>query len=121
MVTVVDPNGTPAPVYTRSGTTIQSIVAAGNNSFVDATPIVAVSGWSIVMAQATDTPAFETGVILPSDTQIGDVVELYAGGYTVIVFPPTGQTINGISSQQVGPGAAVIFRKLSATEWRTLR
>jgi hypothetical protein len=114
MTTIIDPYGTPEPVYTRSGTTIQTVAAAGNSSLATATPIVAVSGWSVVLVEASTG---NDGVILPEDAQIGDVVEVHgdAGndGVMVRVYTPDGFLA------VIGPNdRGVLCRKTSATAWR---
>lgn len=126
MTAVVDPNGTPAPVYTRSGTTIQTIAASGN-TLMSATPIVAPSGHSVVIVTTVDNEFTDDdqAVALPDDAQIGDVVEVYQYGQaSVIVFTPTGESIGtpggGTTSSNTldSGGHAAIFRKVSATIWR---
>jgi hypothetical protein len=120
MTTIIDPNGTPAPVYTRSGTTIQDVIAAGND-LSTATPIVAVSGCSVVLVA---TVAFEfEGVILPDDAQIGDVVEVYnVSGRSIRVYAPTGETIHSGASMGISPGGGgSLFRKTTASVWRFVR
>lgn len=120
MVTVVDPNGTPAPVYTRSGVTLQTI--AGNGSTLgSATPIVALSGHTIVIVETTNSPLDEA-VVLPDDAQIGDLVEVYSkedGGPGALVFPPSGEDIGQPASKRASQGGSgCLFRKVSATQWR---
>lgn len=114
MVTVVDPGGTPAPVYNRSGTTLQSIAATGTN-FAGAAPITAPSGYSVVLITPS---ANNDGVILPSGAEIGDVVETYPVGGTVNVYAPSGETIAGNASLQLSNPFGTLIRKTSATNWR---
>jgi hypothetical protein len=119
MTTIIDPHGTPEPVYTRSGTTIQTI--AGNGTTLGAaTPIIGLSGYSVVIVEATSSPANQA-VVLPDDAQIGDVVEVYSatGGAAAIVFPPTGETIGQPASLTLQPGGTgILLRKIAATAWR---
>jgi hypothetical protein len=118
MVTVVDPNGTPAPVYTRSGTTIQDVTANGNGGGAP-TPIVSVSGHSIVIADAFN-PSNED-VELPSGAEVGDLVEVYAKTNSLRVWAAAGDAINGTAGSVTNVEASAtgrMFRKVSSTVWR---
>lgn len=118
MVTVVDPNGTPAPVYTRSGTTIQD-VTANSTGGSSPTPIVSVSGHSIVIADAFN-PSNED-VELPSSVEVGDLVEVYAKTNSVRVWAAAGDTINGTAGSVTNVEVSAqgrLFRKISSNVWR---
>lgn len=123
MVTVVDPNGTPAPVYTRSGTTIQTINASGTTS-IGSTLIIAPSGWSVVIVTVNVDPD-DRAVRLPQSAPIGDVVEVYAtgSGSTASVFPFSGDSIEGVSPPLTVPlgGSGALLRKTDATIWRVIK
>lgn len=115
MVAIIDPNGTPQPVYTRGGVTIQTVIATGT-TFGGAAQIVAPSGYSVVIADCTDNT--DTGVILPDDAQVGDVVEVYPVDYFAKVYAPDGEGIAENDFVQVGDNEGVRLRKVSATLWR---
>lgn len=115
MVTVVDPNGTPAPVYTRSGTTIQEITANGLTQN-DATQIVAVSGWTVVVVNTPDTS--NNSVKLPDNALIGDLVEIHKAGASLEIFPAAGDSIN--SQPPNDPAAGRLFRKFTSTNWKAV-
>lgn len=122
MVTVIDPYGTPEPVYSRSGVTIHEMNASGS-TFGTAAPIIATCGWTVVIVHGDDNPTKEAGVILPDDAEVGDVVEIYCGTSLAEVYAPTGETIQGnVVAYQIGqndPG--VLFRKTAAALWRYVR
>ena len=118
MTTVVDPAGTPQPVYNRSGTTVVPITANGTNQ-VAGTRIVAVSQFTVAVVTCPDVS--NSAVVLPSGAEIGSVVEIYSdhtGPSTVNCFAETGDTIIGNRSQD---GFALYYRKISATQWGQLR
>lgn len=105
MTTVVDPLGTPQPVFNRSGTAIVSLNA--DVSPGPALPVVA----GVLIALVAVLSGGGQFVQLPSGADIGDVVEVYGNtanaSWTVLsVMAPFGETI--------------IFRKVSATNWRTI-
>lgn len=116
MTTVVDPGGTPVLVYNRSGTTIVEVVGGSTP-----TPIPHVSCWTVALV--TNTVGNDK-VELPSNAEIGDVVEVYpiAGGPDGEVALPSGDsffTYGGSSS--LPPEAGVIFRKVTSTKWAAIR
>lgn len=136
MTVIIDPLGTPEPVYTRSGTTMQTILANGSTQG-DATPITAVSGLTVVTAVIsneffepnTELPVPQRAVKLPDDAQIGDVVEIHVGiadGHEseaqLLVFPASGDTISKLPANSSVPVNQIIsaasFRKMTATNWK---
>jgi hypothetical protein len=117
MTTVVDPSGTPVPVFNRSGVTIVSVSATGTTQGA-AAAISAASGQTIALVTISEN---NTAVKLPSTADIGDLVEVYAFGGTVKVFPSSGETLNGNSNaQDVQDVYGRLFRKVSATAWKPL-
>lgn len=119
MTTVVDPAGSPDPVYNRSGTTIVNLTASGDASAgpSGATPIVSYSGVTIALVTIPD--GNNIGVVLPTNAEIGDVVEVNryqdnSSGSTVRVWTPSGVTIVQNTPLQV---SIATYRKISATEW----
>jgi len=133
MTTVVDPLGTPAPVYNRSGTVILTVVpgaitsgdtqadAIGN----DGTVIPAVAQTTVAMVLTSHPSSWNVVVTLSADAEIGDVVEVYPtpGSVTgVQVFPPVGQSISGNAAStgtnknvQFGVSIGVAYRKVSSS------
>lgn len=97
MTTVVDPVGTPVPVYTRSGTTVLSIAGSGTSQGA-ATSIPAVSGWTVaVLTGVSPDRAFK----LPSSPQVGDVVEVHAQDQDgSLLFPSSGMAIGTKGTNQ---------------------
>ncbi len=125
MTTVIDPNGTPVPVYNKSGTTIQNITANGTTQG-SGTVISAPSACTAVLV--TVTSGGGDAVVLPNSIDIGNVVEIYAtGAYDTQVFPASGHSIGdnaanasiyaGRCSNQNGSGGR-IFRRMTATMWQ---
>lgn len=117
MTTIVDPAGTPSPLYNRSGVTIASINAAGEfGGPGSATAITSYSETTVVLVTAPDSNNF--GVVLPSSAEVGDVVEIYyvSGPVAqIVIWAPSGDTVNGSSFVQIVNG---IYRKVSSTAWR---
>lgn len=113
MTTVIDPGGTPVPVYNRSGTTIVQL--AGDHPSTP-TVIPAISGWTVVI---TITGAGGDSYRLPAGAEIGDIVELHAADANAQdLFAPSGETIRGQSSIGLSSmGGSGLFRKFSATQW----
>ena len=125
MVTIVDPNGTPTPIYTRSGTTFETVAGNGTTQGA-ATQIVSVAGWTVVLVTMTNDPD-NRAVKLPENAPIGDVVEVYANGAegsAATVFAASGDTL--FNSGTGSPAfvsvtrntGGTLFRKVTATEWR---
>ena len=135
MTTVVDPSGTPVPVYNRSGTTIVTVnggptvsSTAGSAIGDDGTPIPSVSQTTIVLAVSAPYDGHHNIVFrLPADAEIGDVVEVYRfSGENPVVFPNAGEAIGSLAASTgtntgVGVSAAsASFRKISSTQWMPL-
>ncbi len=116
MTTVSDPNGTPAPVYNRSGTTIALLTASGTTQGNGA-QILRKAGVTVVMMSNSNAP-FDAAV-MPTDAEIGDLVEVHMTGYTVALFPESGAHFDGESANAVldiDPRCS-IFRKTDSTTW----
>lgn len=125
MVTVVDPAGTPIPVYNRSGVTIVEITLTG---LPTRDQIPAASGTTIVLVSPPSPDA--TGAVeLPTNADIGDVVEVYRTGGTNQIFVATPGTDNFVppipsgggfpslpSLSATAPSGGMIFRRVS-TDW----
>lgn len=125
MTTTVDPFGTPSVTYNRSGVSIVSVAANGNTQ-ATATEIPAASGHTVaIITGITDNQ--HLGVLLPSDAEIGDVVEIYIDpsttGNSTTVYPPSGESIGKATADLsfgVSGNAGALFRKVSPTNWQVL-
>lgn len=119
MTTVVDPLGTPAPVYNRSGVTLVT-VAGNGTTYGSATAIPHESGHTIALLTTTDTDyAFK----LPAVADIGDRVEVFRRTYPFVtderplIFPESGDTIEDGERTDVNVGAVMVFLKVTANDW----
>lgn len=113
MTTVVDPTGTPVPVYNRGGMTIVFLIGGDESP---PTPIPHVSGHTVVVT----TPGMDgNNYELPTNAEIGDVVEIRGNG--VDVRAAVGESVRGAAGGggggATGVGFGTTFRKISATEW----
>ena len=136
--TIYNSDGTTTVVHNRSGKTIQTVTPTGSTA-ATAAQISHHSQHDIVFVPpqletegvgpgGIVPSSINTGVMLPADAEIGDVVEVYAlptssppvtDPVTVYAQPttylPSGNTLNGGSaSSGVGIGK---FLKVSATNW----
>lgn len=113
MDTVIDPLGTPAIVFNKSGRTILNLNSGVSGSPV---PIPYVSEEQIVLVTNGSSPdRFE--VELPASVEIGSSIYVtkISGPYSVNVYPASGETINGIT-QTSGP-VWPRYIKVTATDW----
>ena len=116
MVTVVDPLGTPVPVYNRSGV---AIVQVSGGTTMSPGIIPQVSG--ITVAIVTTSPGNDK-VQLPSGAEIGDVVELVlSGGSGSDTLAPAGEDFFPAGSNSIATNAATIMRKVTSTSWSAVR
>ena len=105
-------------IYNRSGTTIDTYVATGTNVVASTTNIIRSSSKTVVILEVTPTAY---AVNLPSDAEIGDIVEVYLdttnyNGCHIRTASGSGETfLNGVNQTAFGVGA--LFRKVSATKW----
>lgn len=120
MTTVTDPGGTPVVIYNRDGVTIDSITAAGTNS-ASAAVIPRYCAHSVIIASSASGSG--DGIRLSSSSEVGDVVEIYWDLNTGqgLVYPPTGESINNAGSNVSSSAQRHLLRKVSATEWYSLR
>lgn len=121
MTTIVDPAGTPAIVYNRSGTVIVPITANGNNQ-TDAAEIPNISGRQIVMIMAVTN---DFAVKVHPDAEIGTILECYhqlGGNHLFQVFSAAGQKINGYGNGYVEQPTSrgLLLRKVAADDWRVV-
>lgn len=92
MVTITDPSGTPSVVYNQDGTTISTLTASGTTQ-ATAAAITRYSGRTIVIVTAASS---QQGVILPSDADVGDIIEVYPSKTSTLelfVWPNSGASI----------------------------
>lgn len=122
MVTVVDPLGTPVPVYNRSGTAIIELPAGLS---VSPTPIPAIAEITVVIVNYIDAVNDGRYLILPDDADVGDVIEVYENANSSpSIYPPSGETfINGASGPlSIGGNLnGVMFRRVTSTHWSALQ
>ena len=113
MTTVATPSGTPAPVYNRSGITIDTITAAATR-----TAITRYSGHTVVLV--SNGGSTSNGVELPSGAEIGDVVEVLVATYgqSCLLSAAAGDSLN--LGSPMFCGAAVVVRKTTSTGWSVL-
>lgn len=115
---VIDPLGTPEPLFLRSGIA-QVDVAAAHHPSVTPTPapIPLVSDHMIVIVSATENEL--NTIELPENASIGVLVEVYLPhNRTVDIYPASGDNIDGVgvASGRTTPW----FRKTTATTWRRI-
>jgi hypothetical protein len=115
LTVIVNPSGTPSIVYSEEGTTIDSLTAAGTNQST-AAPIVRYSKLTVVILSQDGLNA--GGVTLPTDSEVGDVVECHAVN-AVVIYPPSGASLNGSTSNTVVIGNAS-FRLVAADTWYSI-
>jgi hypothetical protein len=122
MTTVVDPSGTPVPVYNRSGVTIVAITAnnAGDPSQDNATAIPRHSGLTVALVTCPDNN--NRAVKLPSDAEIGDVVEVYqmSSSYPAVYAESGGATIGILNATDFINVSGGIFRKVASGRWQAV-
>ena len=91
MVTVLDPGGTPIPVYSPDGVTLSAINANGTTQG-SATQVVRYTSTTVVVVTISSG---NDAVELPSSAAIGDLVEVYLddpGGIGIRLFTPGSET-----------------------------
>lgn len=109
MTTIVDPLGSPAIFYNRSGTTIITVTAAGTTGS-GATQFSALTETTIVVLTSS---AGNTGAKLPpdSDTNVGDLVEIHATGPNAQIYDNSNAFVAAVN------GSALSLRKIAANTW----
>jgi hypothetical protein len=90
---------------------------AGGTSASDAAEIVTYSTVTVLLVTKPDN--FDFAVKLPTDADIGDVIEIYyvSGSGQLSVFAPDGGTLNALSPTVYLPVTYARFRKVSSTAW----
>lgn len=114
MTTVSNPSSSPVPVYNRSGTTIEKFNVSSGSGIQT---VVAFSGHTIVVANVTTPMSTSDALLLPSGSEIGDVVEFLAAAWATpfYVIAPVGENINTYANFPVSQSAR--FIKVDATTW----
>lgn len=89
-----------------------------------ATGTVQADAFALTDVNEFTTVASGTGARLPSNAQLADNITVYNGGANaLLVYPPTGESINALSANasfSVAANKAVIFVKVGATRWASL-
>jgi hypothetical protein len=113
-VTVVSPGSSPVPVYNRSGVTVDSLAATGTDKAGGASIVRYAGTTVVVVSTSTDNNA----VVLPTDAETGDVVEVFTSGspLSVFVFAGGSDAILGVSTYVIVSSGAS-FRKIADGSW----
>lgn len=118
MTTVIDPAGTPVPVFNRTGIAVVDMaIDIGPSEPI--VPIPHFAGTTIARVTATDVgDPDDGGVELPASAEIGDKVEIaqMSGSANFRVYAPAGETIDG--SPWANVGVFLWLRKIGSTDWR---
>lgn len=121
MTTVVDPAGTPVAIFNKSGTAIIDMAVTMGPS-EPLIPIPSLAGKTIVRVTISGpVGGGDGGLELPSDAEIGDVVEIANISTTYVwgvAYAPSGETINGDTAGQSIPASYMRITKISTTDWR---
>lgn len=115
MTTVIDPAGTPLPVFNRSGAAIVDVSPAHGGA---PATIPHYSSLTIVRVMPTGSPG--SGAIqldLPAGADVGDVVEIHLAQVSAFVNPPSGEGFFSGNSQEISPQGGRPFRKIDAGVW----
>lgn len=122
MVTVVDPLGTPVPVYNRSGTVVLVPLHAGSE--MSPTEIPSLAGVTIATLVAEVPAGFLRHYRLPSvGVEVGDVIELYGVGFSGSILPPDGEAyLDGTTGAITLSNSrnSAMFRRVDSTHWAIL-
>lgn len=115
MTTILDPGGSPSPIYNKDGTTIDAVACAGLNAAGSA----AIVRYAQVTVVVATTSVNNRGLHLPTDAEIGDVVEVYQDTQdpVAVVYPVTGSLILSFGSGGTGVGSGASFRKVTSDTW----
>lgn len=116
MVTVTSPSSNPIPIYNRSGITIDTVIWGPQTS---PSQIVRTSGHTCVVVLKS-TGVDDQFVKLPSDAEVGDVVEVYCDNAPLVVAPSSLISIIGNTNYNIWGGAG-FYRLLSNTSWGHMR
>lgn len=125
MVTVVDPGGAPVPIFNKSGTAVVDVIP-GSSGSPGAIPYFA--GTTIARI-GFGSGTSNSCAALPANVEVGDLIEVYsiplsgsgsAQGGTFFTTPGDTFVDNGANSLVAGT-TAIVFRKITSTEWAVIR
>ena len=122
MTTVVDPLGTPTPIYNRSGTTIVAVNANGSDG-TTATVVPVESGVTLVLCTLSSG---NSDVMVPPDMEIGTVIEAYnvsdtSSSQSLHFYCASGELINGyLAYKGISGQSGCRFTKTDASTWRSV-
>lgn len=118
MTTIVNPSGNTTISYSRSGLTIDSLTGGGNGSnTATATPIIRYATHTVIRAT---TATGSAGFLLPTDAEIGDVVEVLGeNASTATVMTPSGFSLNNLSGGKI-TARRVVLRLVDTTNWNVI-
>lgn len=121
MATIVNPSGTPTIIYNRSGTTIVTVTPTGNNSQAGAAAIPRSSGRTVALCAPS---AGQNSVIMPSDAEVGDIVEVYttSNATNLNVFPQSGGSLGlaGANASIPLQDSGRFLRYIGSSNWVVL-
>jgi hypothetical protein len=110
-------------IQNRSGVTIDTYPANGNNVSGSTTTIGRSAGWTVAVLQPQSANDYACNI--PAGFEVGDVIEFYldttvfgiGGGW---FYLPAGETMPDGVSDRGGIGPGTIMRKISSTMWGRL-
>lgn len=120
MTTVLNPTGTPTPIYNRSGTTVAEMTVDMSSPGIH--DISALSTKTIVVATITNPDLqLDRGFRLPASRDVGDVVEIYVSELSqYFIHAPSGEGVrqaNGSYGAFRSVGGPATFTKVTSTMW----
>lgn len=98
-------------------TNIVSVTVAGSSQGTS-TQLTTNDGWSIF--KVTGGSVGGNGVVLPTDAEIGDIVEIHVISGSCIVYPESGGEINASGANTGIEMAHAFIRRTASGEWHGL-
>ena len=107
-------------IYECPPLSIDTYAGNGNSGGGSSTTIVRNSSKMVVLLDVTST---NNACNLPSDAEIGDVIEVYisSGPGTAWLYSPSGETFVPNGSTVLNIGDSGIFRKIASDKWARLK
>lgn len=125
MTTVVDPNGTPVPIYNRSGKVVLPPMYCGPENEPTAMPSVAeVTIVTVIPKVPSDGDRHIRLPALSDGVDIGDVIEVYGVDIAPFIFPPDGEAYLGDGTGAITLNTArnsIRFRRVDSSHWAVLQ